>query len=89
MLCLVSLPDGLAGYTLPLYNSLAVQKPPAGSTEPLHTPGPIDPTTLPNRNRASPRRATNCTRDAECRLARASYAPLLPPYLKPLQLHLR
>jgi hypothetical protein len=77
MQCLVSLPDGLAGYTLPLYNGLAVQKPPAGSTEPLRAPGPIDPTALPNRNRASPRRATNCTRDAEGRQARASYAPLL------------
>ena len=45
--CLVSLSDGLAGYTFPLYNTLAVQKPPAGSTEPVRAPGPLDPTTLP------------------------------------------
>ena len=45
--CLVSLSDGLAGYAFPLYNSLAVQKPPAGSTEPVRAPGPLDPTTLP------------------------------------------
>ena len=44
--CLVSLSDGLAGYTFPLYNTLAVQKPPAGS-ESVHAPGPLDPTTLP------------------------------------------
>ena len=45
--CLVSLSDGFAGYTFPLYNTLAVQKPPAGSTEPVRAPGPLDPTTLP------------------------------------------
>jgi hypothetical protein len=45
--CLVSLSDGLAGYTFPLYNTLAVQKPPTGSTEPVRAPGPLDPTTLP------------------------------------------
>ena len=33
MQCLVSLSDGLAGYTFPPYNTLVVQKPPAGSTE--------------------------------------------------------
>ena len=47
MQCLVSLSDGLAGYTFPLYNTLAVQKPPAGSTEPVRAPGPLDPNTLP------------------------------------------
>lgn len=45
--CLVSLSDGFAGYTFPLYNTLAVQKPPAGSTESVRAPGPLDPTTLP------------------------------------------
>ena len=45
--CLVSLSDGLAVYVFPLYNNLAVQKPPAGSTEPVRAPGPLDPTTLP------------------------------------------
>ena len=45
--CLVSLSDGLAGYTFPLYNTLAVQKPLAGSTEPVRAPGPLDPSTLP------------------------------------------
>ena len=47
MQCLVSLSDGLAGYIFPLYNTLAVQKPPAGSTEPVRAPGSLDPTTLP------------------------------------------
>jgi len=45
--CLVSLCDGLAGYAIPLYNNLAVQKPPAGSPEPVRAPGPLDPSTLP------------------------------------------
>jgi hypothetical protein len=40
--------DGFAGYTFPLYNTLAVQKPPAVSTEPVGAPaGPLDHTTLP------------------------------------------
>jgi hypothetical protein len=43
----ISLSDGLAGYTFPLYDTLAVQKPPAGSTEPVRAPGPPNPTTLP------------------------------------------
>jgi hypothetical protein len=34
-------------YTFPLYNTLAVQKPPVGSTEPVRAPGPLDPTTHP------------------------------------------
>ena len=41
------------------------------------------------RNRASPGRATNCARDAERRLARASCGPLLPSYHQPLRLHFR
>jgi len=45
--CLVSLCDGLAGYAIPLYNTLAVQKRPAGSPEPVRAPGPLDPSTLP------------------------------------------
>ena len=45
--CLVSLCDGLAGYAIPLYNTLAVQKPPAGSSEPVRAPGALDPSTLP------------------------------------------
>jgi hypothetical protein len=45
--CLVSLSDGLAGYVFPLYNTLVVQKPPAGSTETVRAPGPLDTTTLP------------------------------------------
>jgi hypothetical protein len=44
--CLVSLPDGLAGYTFPFYNTLAVQKLPAALTEPVHAPGSLDPTAL-------------------------------------------
>ena len=44
---LVSLCDGLAGYAIPLYNSLAVQKPPAGSAEPVRAPCLLDPSTLP------------------------------------------
>jgi hypothetical protein len=50
--CLVSLSDGFAGYTFPLYNTLAVQKPPAGSTESVRAPGPLDPTTLPEKEPA-------------------------------------
>ena len=37
---LVSLPDCLVGYTLSLYNTLAAEKPPASSTEPMHAPIP-------------------------------------------------
>jgi hypothetical protein len=36
----VSISDGLAEYTFPLYNTLALQKPPAVSTEPVRAPGP-------------------------------------------------
>ncbi len=45
--CLVPISDGLTGYTFPLYNALAVQKPPAGSTKRVRAPGPLDHTTLP------------------------------------------
>jgi hypothetical protein len=44
---LVLLSDGLAKYTFPLYNTLAVQKPPTSSTEPVRAPGPLDPMTPP------------------------------------------
>ncbi|KAH9955063.1 hypothetical protein BC827DRAFT_1271999 [Russula dissimulans] len=44
---LVSLSDGLAGFAIPLYNTLAVQKPPSGSSEPVRARGPLDPSTLP------------------------------------------
>ncbi|KAF8500785.1 hypothetical protein F5888DRAFT_1793216 [Russula emetica] len=52
--CIVSLSDGLAGHTFPFYNTLAVQKPPAGSSEPVRASGPLNPTTLPE---AEPARA--------------------------------
>ncbi|KAH9013194.1 hypothetical protein EDB84DRAFT_1533406 [Lactarius hengduanensis] len=45
--CLVSLSDGLAGYAIPLYSTLAVQKPLPGSAEPVRAPGALDPSTLP------------------------------------------
>src|SRR5260221_9566559 len=45
--CFVSLCDGLAGYVIPLYNTLAVQKPPDRSPEPVRAPGPLDLSTLP------------------------------------------
>jgi hypothetical protein len=45
--CLVSLSDGLAAYAIPLYNTLAVQKHPAGLTELVRSPGPLDLSTLP------------------------------------------
>jgi hypothetical protein len=52
--CLVSLSDGLAEYTFPLYYTLAVQKPPTGSTEPMRAPGPLDPMTPPETEPAGP-----------------------------------
>ena len=71
---LVSLSDSLTD-TFPLHNTLAVQKPPAGSTEPVCAPGLLGPITLletePSRAGLRP------ARDAECRLARASCDPLL------------
>jgi hypothetical protein len=42
MQCLVSLFDGLTRYTFPLYNTLAVQKPPVGSMEPACAPDPLN-----------------------------------------------
>ena len=86
--CLDSLSDGLAGYTFPLYNTLAVQKPPTGSTGPARAPEPTR-FYYVTRSRASPGQATNCARDAERRLAHASCRPLLPRYQEPLRLHRR
>jgi hypothetical protein len=45
--CLVSLCDDPAGYPIPCYNTLTVQKPPARSPEPGRAPSPFDPSTLP------------------------------------------
>ena len=42
--CLVSLSDGLVGYAFPLNNTLAVQKPPIGSTGPMRAPDATTPT---------------------------------------------
>ena len=47
--CLVSQCDCLAGYTFLLYDTLVVQTrgySPAGSTEPVRAPGPLNPTKL-------------------------------------------
>jgi hypothetical protein len=44
---LVSLSDGLTGYSFHLYNTVAVQNPPTGSTEPVCVLCPLDPMTLP------------------------------------------
>ncbi|KAH9961981.1 hypothetical protein BC827DRAFT_1383744 [Russula dissimulans] len=44
---LASFSDGFAGYAIPLYNTLAVQKPPSGSSEPVRAPGRLDLPTLP------------------------------------------
>ena len=43
----ISPSDGLAVYTFPLYNTLAVQKRLACSTEPVRAPNPSNATTLP------------------------------------------
>src|SRR6266849_7464085 len=48
----LSLSDGLAGYTFPLHNTLAVQKLPAGSIEPVRAP-PIRPYYAPRTLRPS------------------------------------
>jgi hypothetical protein len=45
--CLVSLSKGLTRNKFSLYNTLAAQKPPMGSTEPMHAQDPLDPMTLP------------------------------------------
>jgi hypothetical protein len=79
---LVSLSDGHMG-TFPLSWSKTTRKfnracACTGHTRPYHA----------TRNRTSPSPATNCTRDAERRLARASCGPLFPPYCEPLRLHL-
>ncbi|KAF8267460.1 hypothetical protein EI94DRAFT_1730637 [Lactarius quietus] len=69
--CLVSLSDGLAGYAIPLYSSFAMQKPPAGSTEPVRAPGALDPSTLPD---AEPARAGLLT---VCAMLNAGWPALL------------
>jgi len=69
--CLILLCDGLAGYAIPLYNTLAVQKPPAGSPKPVRAPGPFDPSTLPESGPA---------RDARCWLSRATCRSILPSH---------
>jgi hypothetical protein len=86
MQCFVSLSDGLAGYAFPLYNTLAVQKPPAASTEPVRAPAHS--TLLRCLKPNQPGQGHKlCARDAERRLA--SCGPLLPPYHQPLRLHFR
>ena len=48
---LISLCDGLAGYAIPFYNAIAAQNarmPP----EPVRSPGPLDPSTLPKSGAA-------------------------------------
>ena len=45
--CHVWFCDGLAGYMTPPHNTLAVQKPPMGSPEPVRAPGPLNRSTLP------------------------------------------
>jgi len=52
--CLVSLCNGpqVMGYVIPLYSTLTVQKPPAGSLKPMHIPGPLDLLTLPKSKAA-------------------------------------
>jgi len=81
---LVSLSDGITGYSFPLYNTIVVQKLPTGSTEPVRA-GPTRPYDAP-RDQASPLWAKNCARDAERWLARTSCDPLLPLFhrLRPL-----
>ncbi|KAI9435094.1 hypothetical protein H4582DRAFT_1817945 [Lactarius indigo] len=58
--CLVSLSDGLAGYAIPLYTTLAVQKPLPGSAEPVRAPGALDPSTLPQTEPARAGLLTVC-----------------------------
>jgi len=43
--CFVSSCDGLAGHMIPPHNTLAVQKPPMGSSKPARVPGLPDPPT--------------------------------------------
>jgi hypothetical protein len=78
--CLVSLSDGLARYTSPLYNTIAVQKPPAGSMEPARA--------LAHSTLLRCPKPSLPVRDAERSVACASCGPL-PPYHEPLRVHLR
>jgi hypothetical protein len=66
------------GVYLPSLQHLHCPKTTRGFTEPVPAPGPLDPSVAPDR--ANPGRATNCVRDAERRLARASCGPLVPPH---------
>jgi hypothetical protein len=60
--CLVSLCNGLAGYAIPLYNTLTVQKSSANSPpEPVHAPGSLDPSTLPTSKPVPSGLQTVCT----------------------------
>ena len=62
----------LCGVYLP-YNTLEVQILPAGSTtEPVHAPGPLDPTTMPETEAAQPGLRTVRSMPRSC-------DPLLPP----------
>ena len=45
--CLIALCVGLEGYAIPLYGTLAVQKLPTRSPEPVRAPYPLDPLSLP------------------------------------------
>jgi len=72
MQCLVSLSDGLVGYTFPPYNTLVVQKPPAGSTEPMHAPGPLNLTML-----------RCCPKPSQLRTVHAMLTQAGPRFLQP------
>ena len=71
----VSLPDDLAGYTFPLYNSLTVQSHSEGSTESVRAPGTLDLMTLSETEPA--RAGLRIAHNVEHRLACASFGPLL------------
>ena len=90
MQCLVSLSDGAAGFASHFYNIPAVQKPPADSTEPVRA-SCIRPTRpyFASRNRDNICSVTNCARDVERRLARASRGSLLSPHRESFRPYLR
>jgi hypothetical protein len=56
--CLVSLSDSLAGIHLPFLQHPRGPKLPASSTEPVHAPGTLDPTTIPETEPAQARLLT-------------------------------
>ena len=76
MQCLVSISDGLAGYTFPLYNTLAVQKALAHSIEPVRALGLLTLLHDPKPSGSSQSElATNCARenvDEEAMISRDS-----------------